>query len=59
MKLSRGSDLEGYAGIKEISRKNNYYYFRRIILIYKKASENRLLFCLSFFLDLITKKLYN
>ena len=28
MKLSRGSDLEGYAGIKEISRKNNYYIIR-------------------------------
>lgn len=28
MKISRGSNLEGYAGIKEISKKNNYYIIR-------------------------------
>ena len=28
MKIVRGSNLEGYAGIKEISKKNNYYIIR-------------------------------
>ena len=28
MKISRGSNLEGYAGIKTISKKNNYYIIR-------------------------------
>jgi len=28
MKIERGSNLEGYAGIKEISKKNNYYIIR-------------------------------
>ena len=28
MKISRGSNLEGYAGIKEISKKNDYYIIR-------------------------------
>ena len=28
MKINRGSNLEGYAGIKKISKKNNYYIIR-------------------------------
>ena len=28
MKIERGSNLEGYAGIKEISKQNNYYIIR-------------------------------
>jgi len=28
MKISRGSSLEGYAGIKEVSKQNNYYIIR-------------------------------
>ena len=28
MKITRGSDLEGYAGIKEISKQNNFYIIR-------------------------------
>ena len=31
MKISRGSSLEGYAGIKEISKKNNYYIIRPLL----------------------------
>ena len=31
MKISRGSSLEGYAGIKEISNKNNYYIIRPLL----------------------------
>lgn len=31
MKISRGSNLEGYAGIKEISKKNDYYVIRPLL----------------------------
>ena len=31
MKINRGSSIEGYAGIKEISKKNNYYIIRPFI----------------------------
>lgn len=31
MKIVRGSNLEGYAGIKEISKKNNYYIIRPLL----------------------------
>ena len=31
MKISRGSSLEGYAGIKEVSKQNNYYIIRPFI----------------------------
>ena len=31
MKINRGSNLEGYAGIKTISKKNNYYIVRPLL----------------------------
>ena len=31
MKIIRGSNIEGYAGIKEISKKNNYYIIRPLL----------------------------
>lgn len=31
MKITRGSDLEGYAGIKEISKQNNFYIIRPLL----------------------------
>ena len=31
MKIIRGSNLEGYAGIKEISKRNNYYIVRPLL----------------------------
>lgn len=31
MKIFRGSNLEGYAGIKEIAKKNNYYIIRPLL----------------------------
>ncbi len=36
MKIERGSNLEGYAGIKEISKKNNYYIIRPFLKYTKK-----------------------
>ena len=36
MKIGRGSNLEGYAGIKEISQKNNYYIIRPFLKYTKK-----------------------
>ena len=31
MKINRGSNLEGYAGIKKIAKKNNYYIIRPLL----------------------------
>lgn len=36
MKISRGSNLEGYAGIKEISKRNNYYIIRPLLYYTKE-----------------------
>ena len=40
MKISRGSSIEGYAGIKEISIKNNYYIIRPFIKYTKEDLIN-------------------
>ena len=36
MKINRGSNLEGYAGIKEITKRNNYYIIRPFLSYTKK-----------------------
>ena len=40
MKIVRGSNLEGYAGIKEISKKNNYYIIRPFLKYTKQDLIN-------------------
>ena len=40
MKIARGSNLEGYAGIKEISKKNNYYIIRPFLKYTKQDLIN-------------------
>jgi len=40
MKIIRGSNLEGYAGIKEISKKNNYYIIRPFLKYTKEDLIN-------------------
>ena len=40
MKISRGSSIEGYAGIKEISNKNNYYIIRPFLKYTKEDLIN-------------------
>ena len=40
MKIARGSNLEGYAGIKEISKKNNYYIIRPFLSYTKQDLIN-------------------
>lgn len=40
MKIARGSNLEGYAGIKTISKKNNYYIIRPFLNYTKQELIN-------------------
>ena len=40
MKIMRGSNLEGYAGIKRISKKNNYYIIRPLLEYTKEELIN-------------------
>ena len=40
MKIARGSNLEGYAGIKTISKKNNYYIIRPFLKYTKQDLIN-------------------
>ena len=40
MKINRGSNLEGYAGIKRISKKNNYYIVRPFLKYTKQDLIN-------------------
>lgn len=43
MKISRGSNLNGYSGFKEIKKENNYYVIRPLIRYTKKDIETYML----------------
>ena len=52
MKINRGSNLEGYAGIKKISKKNNYYIIRPFLEYTKQALLNyNQTYNIDFFID--------
>lgn len=52
MKITRGSNLEGYAGIKEYSKKNNYYIIRPLLQYTKQdLIEYNQKYNIKYFLD--------
>ena len=51
MKISRGSNLEGYAGIKEISNVKNYQIIRPLLKYTKEDITSPKIDTISFNLD--------